>query len=361
MRFVRVSLAEGPSACAEVFADVQDWPSFLRQAELYAVAPLLFDAVQQSGFGMPTQDLLSLRALVMRHRAAADARYQLMSELLPALSNAQIPVMALKGIALAPLVFERDDLRPMRDIDLLVPTEQQWQAGEVLRELGFELPEAQPSKFMRDTHQLPNATKTVGGFTISVEIHHDALSRDVPGHMRYADVESGLQIVPWRELEMPTLGHEQMLQQVCRHLSGLHPGAVLKLVNVLDVVLYAEKFRAEIDWPNMLREHPHVINTLRCLHYIVPLSAELQSCIQGVTTKPLNGVGESMQPLTSISGARVGFTKKLHMLFAPPDWWMHLYYNIDPARSLWLTKMLRHPWAVSQWIFKRLKSGALGG
>lgn len=268
-QLTRLYLTE-PEAAAinKELANVNHWPSLLDEAELKAIAPLFCQHVDSHQLSIPADARVGLKALAMRHRATAEARYQVMQELSAAFQSARIPLIALKGIALAPLVYPADYLRPMRDIDVLVPRGQQNDAGRLLREYGFDLPESQPSRFMRDSHQLPNATKIVNGFTISVEIHHDALSRDVPGHLFYETVEPELQTVKWRDIEFKTLGHEHMLHQVVRHLAGLHPGAVLKLINVLDVVQYAEKYHQEIDWVRISKDYSHVLNALKCLHFI---------------------------------------------------------------------------------------------
>ena len=126
------------------------------------------------------------------------------------------------------MVYPSEELRPMRDLDVLVPLGKEQQAAKAIRAMGFDLPDFQPTKFMRNSHQLPNATKTVNGFNISLEIHHDALSRDVPESLVYEDVADNLQTIKWRELEIVTLDHEFMLHQVCRHLEGTHSGALLK-------------------------------------------------------------------------------------------------------------------------------------
>jgi hypothetical protein len=351
------------NAIQSSFDGLPNWTSFLNKAELYAISGLILNHVQQYDIRVPKAELFALKGLAMRHRAAANARYSLMQELSNALGESDIPFAALKGLALAPMIYPQDGLRPMRDIDILVPREQEQKAADVLRGIGFHLPDTQPSKFMRDSHQLPNATKRVNGFTISVEIHHDALSRDVHGHLFYEDVTPHLQRVSWRELEFKTLGHEQMLHQVSKHLEGLHPGAVLKLINVMDVVLYAEQYIDEINWDELRSNSSHVLNTLKCLHMIHPLSAQLQLKISGtpLDQKELADVGMIMLPLTHIISKQNTVLKQLKLLFAPSDWWLHLYYNVDPNKSLWLVKCLRHPLTIAVWIGKRLFSRVLGG
>ena len=342
---------------------LQDWAGFLRQAELYAISGLILKHVRQHDLPIPSGSLLALKALGLRHRAAAGARYLLMQDLCAAFATNDIPFIALKGFALAPVIYPEVGLRPMRDIDILVPRHKEQLAATTLRQIGFDLPEEQPTKFMRDSHQLPNATKKVKGFIISVEIHHDALSRDVPDSLFYEQVFSLTQIVKWRELEFDMLGHEQMLHQVTRHLEGLHPGAVLKLINVMDVVLYSEQFIDEIDWRLIKNKYSHVINALKCLHLIHPLSEKLQTTINGkqLAQSELSGVGSIMQPLSQIFSKRRSYSEQFSLLFAPSDWWLHLYYNVDPDRSLWWVKFLRHPFTIIIWLGKRLFSRILGG
>jgi len=361
-KFARLELEEAEIEALHYDIEyVGNWSEFIRDAELYAISNLVLKHVTEQQFEIPSVNKIGLKALTLRHRSAADARYQVMQALSKKFSEHDIPIIALKGLALAPMIFPADELRPMRDIDVLVPRDKETKAAELIRDLGFILPQTQPSKFMRDSHQLPNATKIVNGFTISLEIHHDALSRDVPGHLFYEDIQASLQTVRWRDLEISTLGHEHMLHQVSRHLEGLHPGAVLKLINVMDVVLYSEKFIDEIDWQLLSRKFPHVLNTLKCLHMIMPLSNRLQTIIGGVSKVQMTSAGTIMQPLTHIITPKNSVSKQLRLLFKPSDWWLHLYYNVDPAKSLWMVRWLRHPLTLMSWIGKRLFSRVMGG
>lgn len=67
-------------------------------------------------------------------------RYEL-GRVIGALRHAGIPALALKGIVLAYTIYPDSSLRPMSDLDLLVPPGKRERALEVLQELGFEYPE----------------------------------------------------------------------------------------------------------------------------------------------------------------------------------------------------------------------------
>lgn len=353
--------AEAAQELQRLLKKVSNWQALIADAELYAVANLLLKHVTDHSIEIDSKAKMSLRALSLRHRSVADARYRVITEISEIFADNDIPLVALKGLALAPMIYAEDRFRPMRDMDILVPTEKEQHAAELLREIGFNLPEQQANKYLRDSHQLPNATKKVDGFLISVEVHHDAFSRDVVGHLRYQDVESNLQIVRWRDLDVLTLGHSQMLHQVSTHLEGLHPGAILKLINVLDVVAYSEQFIDDIDWQEIKSRYPHVINTLLCLHLITPLSGALQEKIGGCVDAKPNGIGEIMQPLTAIINKRNSVKKQLNLLLRPSDWWLHLYYNTRPDKSLLLVKYWRHPTRVLTWLWQRFYSRVRGG
>ena len=353
-----------PDELAELstrLVDFDDWEELLELCELYGISNIAHRLLKQNSLELSKEIRLPLMALQIRHSAMSDARYLAIQEISECFATHNIQFIALKGLALAPMIYPDEALRPMRDMDILVPKDRLQHAGEALRDLGFDLPENQPSKFMRASHQLPNATKTVNGFTISVEVHHDAFNADSSGSMLFSDVEGHLQTIRWRDIELKTLSHELMLHQVARHLEGVHPGGVLKLINVLDVVEYSEKYIADIDWEKIKTDYSHVINTLKCLQLIVPLSQNLRDIVGDTTDKPIQGVGMIPSSLTSVFTGSGSLFKRLKSLLNPSDWWLYLYYNVEPGASLTAVKLFRHPATVLSWLWMRFYSAVRGG
>ena len=341
-------------------SQVTDWSGLLGEIELHGLAPLFYQHVSNAQLVVPAEQLMALRALNLRHGAAADARYKAYAQLDKAFAQENIVLVALKGLALAPMIYKQDKLRPMRDIDLLVAPQSLAHAERIMRECGYDLPAEQATRYMRDAHQLPNATKLVDGFNISVEIHHDAISRDITESLRFGDVRNELQSIQWRALTLTTLKHELMLHQLCRHLQGLHPGDRTKLINVLDIVAYTERFEQQIDWLRLQSEYSHVLNTLKCLHLITPLSEVLQSRIPGVSDVSLSGVGQPMASVRRILTSNKSWREKLNSMLCPSQWWLHLYYNVDPAKTLFWVKTFRHPLRLITWVLRRAYAGVFG-
>ncbi len=93
------------------------------------------------------------------------------------LANAGIPYVALKGAFLAYHAYPQPGLRPLRDLDLLVPAEQVMDANRVLRANGFtqyELKPGDPEAWAKVVHHLPPLESPSGIF---VEIHHELARR----------------------------------------------------------------------------------------------------------------------------------------------------------------------------------------
>lgn len=338
-----------------------DWQEWINQVELHGLSGFVNKHMAEHALPIPDALVDPLKQLKARHTAAAQARYESLCQIEAILTQRNIPFLALKGAALMPHLYKEGYLRPMRDMDLLLPQKVEYQAADCLREIGFNLPATQPSKFMRDMHQLPNATKTVNGFVSSVELHHDGISREVTGHFYYPESAECFQTITWAGLEFQALEDVQMLHQVTKHLEGLHSGAVLKLINVMDVIGLADHVRKTGQWSRLEQEYPHVVNTLKCLHFLTPLPNELHQKVGHLPTKAPSHVGQIMGSLRSALSSKNSLQNKFKALLLPSNWWLYLYYNVDPSASLLWIKLVRHPLRVSNWLIRRAYSGLHGG
>ena len=342
-------------------SEVRAWPVFMEHIELHGLSGIAAKHIRAHDLPLPTEQSRALKALNLRHRAASEARYIALQELSEAFANASIEWLALKGVALMPMLYGAGELRPMRDIDLLLPQHQLNAAKAVIRQLGYLIADQQPSKYMRDMHQLPNAVKTINGFTVSLELHHDGFARDMRGHCYFPNSTADLAQIQWRDLSMPVFAEAPMLNQVTHHLRGMHPGAVLKLINVMDVIGLAEQMAQSGTLHEALARYPELETTLRCLHVYTPLPEPLSNVLPPLPTQLVEGTGEVMVSFRTVMQSRAPLKRRLRWLLRPSDWWLHLYYNVDPESSLWLIKWVRHPLRLVNWIGRRMISRLRGG
>lgn len=117
----------------------QDWQQFLQTAHQHRVSPLLWYTLQAGGWpdAVPTQVRNALHMAFYQTTAQNTLLYQELARILKALQG--IPVVVLKGAALANTLYPTIGTRPMGDIDLLVPRQHLLHIVRMLRPLGYRL------------------------------------------------------------------------------------------------------------------------------------------------------------------------------------------------------------------------------
>ncbi len=343
------------AAIAEAARNVDDWNALAQRAETEGVAPILYRHLSRADTSPRNGAVQTLRALSVRHRHATEIRVGEFARLSAALTEAGIESAALKGVALACLIYPRPGLRPMRDIDFLVRPSQARLAREVLEDHGYRFEAEQPSRYMRLHHHLPNGQRTVDGLVVSVEIHTSANSGDAPGRTTIDNLAAPLQTVRTPAGAFATLGHSDMLNQLCRH--ALEPGTTIRLVSAMDIQGYCERFDADIDWEDLARRYPYIPNFLRLLDLVVPLPPALSR--YRYRGEPVEHPGRLVPTMTSALGRGRRFRGFIELL-NPPRWWFRSYYGVgDGGRGEYRAR-LRHVSRVSVWTGRRMLS-ALGG
>ncbi len=336
------------------------------------MAPLLYTHLKAAGVQLPSTVKRELQGLYLRHRHANRVRTRVLRDVLAACDTATIPVLVLKGAALCHLLYPEPGLRPMSDVDILVPRSDLWQAQSLLSELGFDAP-LPPGPALPSRH-LPPATLQTEGLSIQVEIHHRLLSNYFDDAVSYARAlisptkrsprpqkaqPDGLTIAPHpfvldageqsgmiaATITAHTLGYEDTLQHLCRHLaSHVNVWDFCRLIWVADVVSLAERFAPEIDWERVRRQCPQVLDMLSLFHFMTPLSDELLSQSGVKIGRAPEGIGIEYQGWPRPSAERrQGWRRVLHDTFLPSEWWLRLRYKLGSARPLFWSRWVRHP------------------
>lgn len=115
------------------------WPGIVSAALEHGLGPMLVWCIEVAGLDSKSnpdwQSLLEARrasAMQFMLLEAAQREYD------QSLQTAGIPRIWLKGIALAPTLYPQPELRPMSDLDVLVPYQQRHAAAERAIALGYE-------------------------------------------------------------------------------------------------------------------------------------------------------------------------------------------------------------------------------
>ena len=122
-----------------------DWQAVLDGALYHGLAPLLWHYLNGATEArVPAQVLAQLRREHDHALAASLLLQHDFRQAVTALGNAGVPVIALKGIGTSELLYAHPGLRPMGDLDLLVPREQLEHAVSALTSLDYR--EARPTQ-----------------------------------------------------------------------------------------------------------------------------------------------------------------------------------------------------------------------
>ena len=328
--------------------DAIGWATLASDAEGHGLAPLAHVCLLPHRDAVPEATMQQLEALVLRHRGRHRERTIVLAEILQAFERSSIEALVLKGAALAWSIYPSPALRPMGDVDLLVPPAAARAAQLSLRRLGFDAPDI-ARRFGRHAHHLPIASRSQNGVTISVEIHRDAVSRDTLSSISMSNLTESPRPFELNGTRALALGHVDTLRHLSHHL--LEPSWVgrLRLIGLVDLLRYALTFHDRVDWRRLEGSHPFVLNALRCLHHVIPLPAALARFSPPAGSPAPARVGEMIRPLRAIlAGRHLGAA--LGELFNPPDWWLHAYYGVPTERSLTAVRLGRHPWRVARWL-----------
>lgn len=333
--------------------EIDDWSGLAAEAERHGLGPLTYWHLRAAGAPGPKGVERQLLGLYVRHRHANGVRLRALGQLLRAFQAAGIRVLAVKGAALACLLYPDPALRPMSDLDLLVRARDWSRARGLLAELGYS----------RQTPRSSTAAKDIEGVWVGVELHTHLFSLTLD-HLSAPPLAFEL---PAQDVAGFTLGYDEMLWHLCRHLR-FHAGVFLpwRLIWVTDILGLVERFADQVDWGSLARRGPLVANTLSLLQHLRPLPEGLLKRAGGAAVGlPLNGVGRDFSgwPRYSVAEQRPkGLTRILGDTFCPPEWWLRLHHGLGSGSPLFWSRWVRHPLEILVWaghlLLGRVRCGA---
>lgn len=235
------------------------WEPIVEMALHQQLGPLLFRAVNQShAANLP---VVAVNQLAIQARRAA-FHYVLLKaaqeQINAALAAKGIPCLWLKGIVLAQTIYPEPWLRPMADLDVLIPYERRDEAFRVVQDAGFHLWQSDDMPAFialnrRQTHLLSHHYVLQGGPSdaVTVELHYGLLgeSESVPARERLAGF--------WEQSQVDAAGFralkpEAQVLYLCAHTVLQHGETDFRLLRYLDLHLLISTFK--LDWDRLIRE-----------------------------------------------------------------------------------------------------------
>jgi hypothetical protein len=239
-----------------------EWVRIARMAQLEGVGPLLYWELSRSGgiacLPKPVSDCL--RAMYFTTRMNNEQIIREMETLARLFERAGIPVVALKGACFALTIYPDIGLRPMADLDLLVPAARSKEALQIVRDHGYEYAVTEALPGLRDL--LEHAVclqKNAAPYTM-LEIHHTLVAEESFYHAVPVDWFWS-QIEPMKELsaEIDTapvcmLAPTAQAIYACAHAMLQHGGRYASLRWLYDIDRLIFVYAGRIDWDLLLRQ-----------------------------------------------------------------------------------------------------------
>lgn len=228
-----------------------DWHGCLALAESEGLAPALgFVFKAQAPAAMPA----TVRERLRRHLATSTARYLVLTReldrLLEAFAAAGLPMIPLKGPALAEMLYPHPALRPCSDLDLLIRPEAILSADGLLQRLGYQRTADDHSWSFDIAYDRATLYEGPGG--VHVDLHWSLVSDP-----RYAWNEAEAHTVWERAMPMPRGGGEarglcpeDLLLHLAVHLAVHH--GLAGLLWYWDLALILGRWADRLDWETVV-------------------------------------------------------------------------------------------------------------
>ena len=311
-------------ALGAALQDFHHWQELAAEAETHGLAPLVHHHLRESGVTPPREAHRMLQSLALRHARANGVRLAVLREILAAFAEAGVTAIALKGAALAHLLYPQPGLRPMRDLDLLVSHSQALEAQRILRRIGFDAPRELTPDLPHSMHHLSNATRRDQGLLMSVEVHHHLFSAAGKRPRGALKDFSRFRTFDLDGVPADSLGIEDLLGHLYGHsFTNSRFSSDLRLVNVADMVGLVEKYGPELDRAYLRQRYPRLCRVLPLLNLFTPLTR--------VPPPAAASLDYPRWPRAKLPGTRsVGqkFKDSLFDLLFPPRWWICFQYGL---------------------------------
>lgn len=335
-----------------------EWETLPIQSELHGMAPLLWWHLWQAKISIPAETARTLQGLSLRHRIRNQAHCQVLKEILTLFEKNGIRAQVLKGLALAHQYYPNPALRPISDIDLLLPRESVLAAWRLLEADGFNLPGSNTLKNGIIPKELTANAPARHGVPIHIELHHHD-----PRHRHFADHSPDDELNHFDESPnffdmdgslVHTPSHADTLRYLFlhlhRHLYEANPSKPLALKWIADIISLVEQQAHSLDWKSISRQD---LRRLEVFYSLTPLPPALDGVIPVKSRLPPQGIDQypAGWPLQAFKnrGNQPHWRYIQKTFSAPSDWWLKVYYGIDDSSLPWQRAAYRLQ--VLQWLF----------
>jgi len=252
-----LSLNRQVSAATVAAITTERWQVLLDMAAMHRVAPLLYwRLIKERQLSLPQ---VVVERLQESYRQATFRSLQIQAELVALakiFKREKVDYIVLKGPTLAFAMYPHSALRPMRDLDILVPKEQLERIYQLLLDSGFSHPaqysNVNPQSFFALTQHYPGLKNPTG--TVMFELHSRVLDPNI-----CQGQDPGLNSELWQRRDSLTIAGQMIpvmaVTDLLLHLiiHGCHAHQFNNGPLLMSDIDYLLKSRS-VDWPRFWQQ-----------------------------------------------------------------------------------------------------------
>ncbi|HSH02531.1 MAG TPA: nucleotidyltransferase family protein [Anaerolineae bacterium] len=226
--------------------------AFITTAKDNRLAPLLYQTLRHQNI-LTAQELAPLQQDYTYTAWRNLTIFQELTQIVTKLQEVNIPCLILKGAGLAEPIYNNIALRPLGDLDLLVPHQHVPQALSLVAELDFQQTHVEPRPGFYLTFENEIVLHKQKQLTIWLELHWSLFN--LPYYQEKIDMDWFWQTAQdntVQKTDVQLLGTEATLLHLCSHIVLHHQGDELHWLHDIAEVIYA--YHEQIDWDLLLNK-----------------------------------------------------------------------------------------------------------
>lgn len=201
--------------------------------------------------------------------------FQEAEEIISIFTSDNIPIIALKGLALAETIYPHIGMRKMSDIDLLIKKKDLVRVCSKLQNLGFELQTGHSAfLFLKK-----------GNTLLYLDLHVG-----IP-YLKEEEIWDTARTVQINEIEVKTLSLEQSIIYFCYHMAVSHANVEYRWLE--DIHRFIEKYNGQIQWQ-------YIVEKLRQYRLTIPAYWCLRKVQETFNTAIADSVFVELEPRPSL-------------------------------------------------------------
>lgn len=223
------------------------WQTLLVEARRHGVAPLVYRQLKNGPYNPPAETLEALHQTCLFTAARNLLLYHELTTVLPLLSQQGTPVIALKGLHLIELIYQDISLRPMSDMDLLVPLAHLQTSYDILQGAGYKAPDfTNVRRELKRHHHLAPLFKANSAI---IELHWNLISPNSHQNIDLGSLWQRAQPANLAGVDTQVLCPEDLLLHLALHFNNHN--FRLKLRHLYDLVAALGHYQAQLDWDSL--------------------------------------------------------------------------------------------------------------